>query len=178
MRRPPARLGVGGRDNGGVLDGTLLGPQPAPGAPVRRVRVLCRDDADRLLLLKWRDPLDGRAFYEPPGGGLEDGESPADAARRELYEETGLEPELSASFVVVWRDHTWKGRRREEGEGWFLADCGTASVVSPAGLTDSERMTLVGWEWVRRGALALLDAPAEPASVFDVLDVLVAGVLG
>jgi 8-oxo-dGTP pyrophosphatase MutT (NUDIX family) len=54
------------------------------------VRVVCLDQRQRLLLLRWRDPADGSYVWEPPGGGVEPGEQPIDAARRELQEETGL----------------------------------------------------------------------------------------
>ena len=51
--------------------------------------MLCLDVAERLLLLHWKDPVDGKLVWEPPGGGIEPGESAIEAARRELIEETG-----------------------------------------------------------------------------------------
>jgi len=50
------------------------------------VRIVCLDAQYRLLLLRWRDPHSGQFLWEPPGGGIEPGESPIEAARRELWE--------------------------------------------------------------------------------------------
>lgn len=44
-------------------------------------------DADRILLTHWA--AHGHAGWTLPGGGLEPGEDPADAAVREIFEETG-----------------------------------------------------------------------------------------
>ncbi len=77
-----------------------MSPRHRPAA-----RVLCLDPAGRVLLLRWRDPAEGAIFWEPPGGGLEPGESPLAAARRELHEETGLPADaVLERSVVVQRD--------------------------------------------------------------------------
>src|SRR5258705_287672 len=66
-----------------------------PQAVIRRrvARVLLFDDQDRLLLFHVRDPADPTSdpWWYLPGGGMDPGESPEEAARRELFEETGIE---------------------------------------------------------------------------------------
>ena len=64
--------------------------------PLRRrpsSRLLVIDQNNRVLLFRFvfnRGPLAGRNYWATPGGALEAGESFADAARRELFEETGI----------------------------------------------------------------------------------------
>ena len=56
-------------------------------------RLLVIDRNDRVLLFRFvyhRGPLAGQDYWATPGGALEAGESFADAARRELFEETGI----------------------------------------------------------------------------------------
>ena len=64
--------------------------------PMRRrpsSRLLVIDQNNRVLLFRFvfrRGPLAGQNYWATPGGALEAGESFADAARRELFEETGI----------------------------------------------------------------------------------------
>lgn len=49
-------------------------------------------EGDRILLVKTH--LENRDDYELPGGGIEESETPEEAAVRELFEETGIEGEI------------------------------------------------------------------------------------
>ncbi|GAA3662980.1 NUDIX hydrolase [Microbacterium marinilacus] len=66
------------------------------------------DDQDRVLLTRW---IEGRVpAWSMPGGGLEPGEDPADAARREVREETGYEVRLDGLIGVD--SHVIPAKRR------------------------------------------------------------------
>lgn len=61
---------------------------------------LCLDDDQRVLLCRIAPGYPGAGQWTLPGGGIEFGEAPADAALRELTEETGLAGTIeSLAFV-------------------------------------------------------------------------------
>ena len=67
------------------------------------------DGGDVVLVRQWRQPL-GAFTLELPSGGVDDGEKPEVAARRELFEETGYRAEGLEHLVSV---HTSPGRSTE-----------------------------------------------------------------
>jgi 8-oxo-dGTP pyrophosphatase MutT (NUDIX family) len=137
------------------------------------VRVLCLDAEGCLLLMKWRDPVDGHETWEPPGGAVEAGESLLEAAERELVEETGISAKLHDRYVLVERDDTWKGVQRQRLEPCFFAAIGDAEV-RPEMPTTEEADTLVEWRFVRHGDLDKLDAPVYPEDPFSLVGQLLA----
>ncbi|QKW09013.1 NUDIX domain-containing protein [Streptomyces sp. NA04227] len=138
------------------------------------VRVLCLDAAHRVLLLRWRDPFDGTWLWEPPGGGIEPGEEPLEAARRELAEETGLDPDsVLDRSVPVDRDVWWNGKRYIGTERFYLARFATEQPsLTRAGLLPHERTSLDTHGWFSRADLASLTDPVEPPQLLDVLGLL------
>jgi 8-oxo-dGTP pyrophosphatase MutT (NUDIX family) len=78
-----------------------------PKATRVRAAVVCVDRGE-LLCVRLRDPVSNTVRIFPPGGGLEPGESPAQAAVRETREETGytvtLVPggEREARYEFTW----------------------------------------------------------------------------
>jgi len=67
--------------------------------------VLFRDADGRVLLVK----PSYKAGWDIPGGYVEPGESPKDAARREVLEELGIEPPIGRLLVVDWAPHPNEG---------------------------------------------------------------------
>jgi 8-oxo-dGTP pyrophosphatase MutT (NUDIX family) len=135
------------------------------------VRVICLDRDSRVLLLHWRDPFDGNRLWEPPGGGIEPGESPVDSARRELVEETGLDPHpIAEHFRLVQRDVIWDGRRVVGPESFFVARFDAVRpVLSPQGLLAYEMANLLGTAWVGPDEIGGLPDRVEPPELAAVI---------
>ncbi len=83
---------------------------PMPRRPVS-VLVLVHADDGNVLLLRRRQPFD---FWQSVTGSLKSGETHAQAAVRELFEETGLTDEGSLQFAGISRrfaiDPRWRHR--------------------------------------------------------------------
>ncbi|WP_115891627.1 NUDIX hydrolase [Haloferax sp. Atlit-48N] len=96
------------------------------------------DSDGRIVLIqnRWTDG------WFLPGGAVEAGESPKEAARREVQEEIGLNATIESPLVVL--DQTYVSE--EDGENWFSAlfvvyaafARGEIPNVSQLGVTDDE----------------------------------------
>jgi 8-oxo-dGTP diphosphatase len=68
-----------------------------------------RDDTGRVLLVRSTDEIGGKWFL--PGGGIGFGESPQEALRREVLEETGLDVTDIALQTTLSDVYEWRGEQ-------------------------------------------------------------------
>jgi double-stranded uracil-DNA glycosylase len=89
--------------------------------PREAVRALVIDADERVLLLRFENPVNRDVWWATPGGGVEPGESDEVALRRELLEECGLR--IADPGPVVWvREHVfpWDRRLLRQAERFHL----------------------------------------------------------
>src|SRR5262245_41050878 len=82
-------------------------------------RLLLIDASLRVLLFRHNDGY-GREFWATPGGGIENGEAPEDAARREALEELGA---TDVSLAPLWTCHSefpFQDRTVSQTDRFFL----------------------------------------------------------
>ncbi|MBM9477416.1 NUDIX domain-containing protein [Nakamurella flavida] len=143
--------------------------------PVRRTaaRVLLLDDADRVLLLSGTDPRAGASWWFTPGGGVESGEDLAQAAVREVAEETGLQLAPGDLVGPIWRRtarFAFVGVDYEQTEFYFAARSGAhpgRDELDTSGRTELEHQTLTGHRWWEHDDLAEIREQVFPVELAD-----------
>jgi 8-oxo-dGTP pyrophosphatase MutT (NUDIX family) len=112
-------------------------------------RVLMVDESDRVLLI--HETLEvGGTHWLTPGGGLEDGEHPREAASREAFEETGIEVTIAPDaepVLTTRRDWSWRGVEYDQIDQFFFVRVPDGLPVQPRALTEIEQETLLGSRW-------------------------------
>ncbi|MDA1362348.1 NUDIX domain-containing protein [Glycomyces luteolus] len=151
-----------------------------PADPVRRsARVLLVDGDGRVLLFfNHGSAARGRDYYFTVGGGVEDGESLAGAAAREVFEETGLRvaPEALGP-VVCRREGRWRsnsGIRYWAEEHYFLL---RVDRFEPdfRGMEEGERDEVARHAWLSPADLDAVDAIVFPIGLAGLLEQLLGG---
>jgi 8-oxo-dGTP pyrophosphatase MutT (NUDIX family) len=104
---------------------------------------------------------DGKTYYVLPGGQVEDGESPQEAAVRETHEELGLIVSLDGLVAVVhFRGSTQYYYRAEALGGEFGSGKGE-ELTSPAESKAGSYRAV----WIERRQLAVLDVRPQAIAV-------------
>ena len=133
------------------------------------VRILCANDAGKVLLWRWPERVSGGFGWLPVGGGIEPEEEPLDAARREWVEETGLDPDaVTEHHVFVRRDLWWEGARHIEDEAFFLARVRGEPHPKPTEMLASE------CRWTPIDEIGLITEQCEPPEFTQILTDLLA----
>lgn len=140
---------------------TRLAERPA-------ARILLLDGAGRVLLFRFTAD-DRPPFWVTPGGAVDPGESYAEAARRELREETGLAldcgrevAQRTAEFVTV------EGVPVTADERYFLVRT-THADIDTAGHTALERRVMQSHRWFAASELADWLEPIYPVDLAAML---------
>jgi len=117
------------------------------------VRVFVFDEAGRVLLIRCAMVLKSSedfVFWVTPGGEIEPGEEPHDAAVRELREELGLELEVRGPLYTEANQFELAGEMRDNLDHWFLARC-AADAPKMKGVTEEELAMMQEMRWWTAG---------------------------
>ncbi len=131
-------------------------------------------DSEFVLMLADTDPgLPGSRWWVTPGGGIDPGESPLQAAVREVTEETGLVVDparLLGPVAVRTVVHGYSDQVLSQVESFFVLHVDAIFDVEPGGLTAEEKITLDGWEWLPLRRLDTVTEPVWPANLAELVD--------
>lgn len=142
----------------------------------RAGRVLAVHD-DAVLLLRGSDPArpaDGDWWFTV-GGGCEDDETTAEAARREAFEEAGLVLPADLGPVVLHRvaEFSFEGQDHRQTEDFYFCRV-DSDVVVTSGWTELERRSMTEHRWWTVDELERTSDVVHP----EQLAALLAGLLG
>jgi 8-oxo-dGTP pyrophosphatase MutT (NUDIX family) len=140
----------------------------------RAGRIFVLDDEQRVLLMHSRRDIGSEeTHWITPGGGVEPGESLAQAALREVHEETGLRLELDAAAEPMYCERACfsvAGRAIDQTNFYFLVRVPSGLPVQPAAQTDIEDLLVLGHRWWSLPELAASDVVREPVTMVELIE--------
>lgn len=135
------------------------------------VRALMIDPQDRIPLVKLHWAPTNWTGWVLPGGGIEDGETHADALRRELTEETGA-PEIFIGPPVLVRQHLipdmfdgWDGQQ----ETVYLVPTHAFELAPALSPEELAAENVVEVRWWTPAEIAATDETLRPEGLSDLL---------
>ncbi len=149
------------------------------GTVLRRAgRVLVIDASGRVLLLHGFDPAHpGQPYWFTVGGGAKTGETLAQAAARELAEETGIVAAAADLGEPVWHEIAefgFDGTRFRQEQDFFVLRVG-APEVKADGRDDEEAAVIDGHRWWSAADLESAGESFYPAELPGLVRRLAAG---
>ena len=135
-------------------------------------RVVLVDDSGRTLLLRGCDPArPGLRWWFTPGGGLNPGESSAEGAARELFEETGLRVGPAELGEPVWHqviEFSYDHRRYRQDQYFYLYRV-PEWRIDTTGFDPEERRTIDAHRWWSAAELDSTDETVYPEELAHLL---------
>jgi 8-oxo-dGTP pyrophosphatase MutT (NUDIX family) len=136
------------------------------------VRVLLVNDHGAVLLFRGFDPAVPQVrYWFTPGGGVDPGEPSAQAAARELFEETGLALTPEQMGEPVHRDianYSFKGVSYRQEQDFYLVRVSNWQVDT-SGFDEVEVASTDGHRWWSMEELAVAREAYYPEDLLDVL---------
>ena len=123
--------------------------------------------------------IDTPGAWQMPQGGIDKGEEPEDAARRELWEETGVRKATFLARTEDWLTYdlpdelvgvAWKGKYRGQKQMWYAARFEGSESDIDLKPRPNRKAEFDAWRWVPMTELPALVVPFKRAVYASVVD--------